>query len=59
MNHSGICVERLRLDGPIHSLLLRDDMELMAVVTQNMGLTQFSVGYDGQTSQTMNVRVEN
>ncbi len=55
MNHSGVCSERSRINGPVHSLLMRGDMELMAVLTHEMGLSQYSVTYDGQTSQTMNV----
>ncbi len=55
MNHSGVCSERSRINGPVHSLLMRGDMELMAVLTHEMSLSQYSVTYDGQTSQTMNV----
>ncbi len=55
MNHSGVCSERSRINGPVHSLLMRGDMELMAVLTHEMGLSQYSITYDGQTSQTMNV----
>ena len=55
MNHSGVCSERCHINGSVHSLLMREDMELMAVLTHEMGLSQYSVTYDGQTSQTMNV----
>ncbi len=57
MNHSGVCSERCHINGSVHSLLMREDMELMAVLTHEMGLSQYSVTYDGQTSQTMNVGV--
>ena len=55
MNHSGECVERFRVEGPIHSFLLDLDPYQLSTVNHNMLLNHFSVTYDGQTSQTTNV----
>ena len=55
MNHSGECVEWYHMESTIHSLLLYNDMQLLAVISTEMLLTQFSVTPSGQTSQTMSV----
>ena len=41
--------------GPIHSLLIQNERQVLAVVTHDMVLTQFSVNPEGQTSQIMKV----
>ncbi len=56
VNHSGECTELFRLSGPVHTLLMRADMALMAVLTQEMNMSQYSVTYNGKISQIMNVR---
>ena len=55
MNHSGECVEKFRLDGPFHTFMLQVEPNQLVVINQEMLFHQFSVTYDGQTNQIMNV----
>ena len=53
IGHVGECVKRFQVEAPIHSLLLHREEKVMAVVTQDMVLYQYSVSSNGQTTQTM------
>jgi len=55
IGYVGECVERFKVEGPVHSLLLHNERQVMAVVTQDMVLSQFSVNSEGQTTQTKKV----
>ena len=55
IGHVGECVKRFQVEAPIHSLLLHREEKVMAVVTQDMVLYQYSVSSNGQTTQTMQV----
>ena len=57
MNHNGECVERFRIEGPFHSFLLNLDPNQLLTINQDMNIHHFSVTYDGQTNQVMNVSV--
>lgn len=55
IGYVGECMERFKVEGPVHSLLLHNERQVMAVVTQDMVLSQFSVNSEGQTTQTQKV----
>ncbi len=56
LSNGGEYQECYRAEGAMHSLLLLTEKQILAVVTQDMVLTQFSVSIDGQLSQIMTVR---
>lgn len=57
LSNSGEYRECYRAEGAMHSLLLLRGKQILAVVTQDMVLTQFSVSIDGQLSQIMTAKL--
>ena len=58
LQEGGECVERGKMEGQPLFLCLHNPRQLLAVVTHNMMLTQYSVNMKGETTVLMNVCTE-